>query len=58
MNIDFTPQEAQFIYENIGQMTVPVTHQNGVLIHSLAQACLRKIKEAAERVEDATPEEE
>lgn len=46
MNIDFTPQEAQFIYENIAQMTVPVTNPNGGLIHSLAQSCLRKMREA------------
>ncbi len=48
MNIEFTPQEAQFIYENIGQMSVPVTNPQGELIHSLAQSCLRKIKAAVE----------
>lgn len=58
MNIDFTQQEAQFIYENIGQMTVPVTNPNGELIHSLAQSCLRKIKEASERPDDITLEVE
>lgn len=46
MNIDFTPQELQFLYENIAQMSVPVTNPNGELIHSLAQSCLRKMKEA------------
>lgn len=48
INIELTEQEAQFIYENIGQMSVPVTNPQGELIHSLAQSCLRKIKAAVE----------
>lgn len=48
INIELSEQEVQFLYENIAQMSVPVTNPQGELIHSLAQSCLRKIKAAVE----------
>lgn len=44
MKIDLTEQEVQFLYENIAQMSVPVTNPQGALIHSLAQSVLTKLK--------------
>ena len=47
MNIEFTPQEAQFIYENIAQLNVPISNPNGAAIHTVANSVLAKIKAAA-----------
>lgn len=47
MNIEFTPQEAQFIYENIAQLNVPISNPNGATIHTVANSVLAKIKAAA-----------
>lgn len=47
MNIELTPQEAQFIYENIAQLNVPISNPNGATIHTVANSVLAKIKAAA-----------
>ena len=47
MKIDFTPHEAQFIYENIGNLNVPISNPNGATIHAIATSVLAKIKDAA-----------
>ena len=47
MNIEFTPQEAQFIYENIAQLNVPISNPNGATIHTVANSVLAKIKAEA-----------
>ncbi len=59
MNIEFTPQEAQFIYENIAQLNVPISNPNGATIHAVANSVLTKIKDAAATLTpepDAAPE--
>ena len=57
MNIELTPQEAQFIYENIAQLNVPISNPNGATIHTVANSVLAKIKAEAEKgAEPALPD--
>lgn len=48
INIELTEQEVQFLYENIAQMSVPVTNPQGALIHALAQSVLAKLRAPSE----------
>lgn len=59
MKIELTDQEAQFIYENIAQLNVPISNPNGATIHTVANSVLAKIKAAAATLTpepDAAPE--
>lgn len=57
MNIELTEQEAQFIFENIGQLNVPISNPNAQLIAQLGTSVLTKIKDAlTAQVKQSTPE--
>lgn len=57
MNIELTNEEAQFIFENIGQLNVPISNPNGEAIHRIANSVLAKIKAEAEKgAEPALPD--
>tara|TARA_R110000868_G_scaffold342577_1_gene603426 strand:- start:541 stop:732 length:192 start_codon:yes stop_codon:yes gene_type:complete len=57
MILDLTPQEAQFIFNNIGPLTVAINDANAAPSLALGQSILMKIKDATEQIEPVPQEE-
>lgn len=48
MNIEFTSKEAQFLFENIAQLNIPMSNPNGAMIAALGHSVLQKLKAGIE----------
>lgn len=46
MKVDFTPEEAQFLIENLGQLSVPLSNPNAPQIVVVGNAVMRKLNDA------------
>ncbi len=57
MKIDFTPEQIQFMYGNLSQMTVPLGHPNGEEIQRLGKSCMEKLQAALSEPEQPKQKE-
>ena len=46
MNIDLTPDEIKFIYDNLVQLQIPMNHPEKVRIATLGDSVLAKLQKA------------
>lgn len=57
MKIDFTPQEAQFVAENLAQLSVSINNPQASLIAGLGHSVLTKLRKAIEEAGPADSDE-